>query len=279
MRTPAAAGFEAACADRRTLILARKGLAGTLLGAGLNDPERYLRVHGVRDHGRGAIARVAATSGRSLILKKYRRGGALAAILPDLFVRRRRMLDDLRASEAARAAGVPSSSAVALILRRRFGTLWSAYLVSEEIPDAVTLARAIATAQTDGEPIPLARAAVRTVRRLHDAGIVHRDLNLRNLLVSKGEVFVIDLDGATIVGAERGRPAAGAPPALRFANLSRLDRSYVKLFRDRGPLTHDDRVRLLSDYCGDDADLRRDLESRLASHKRALRLHALLWGR
>src|SRR5881628_286610 len=108
MRTPAPAGFEAACADRRTLILARKGATGALAQEGLDDPERHLRIHGVREEGRGAFARVAATSGRSLILKKYRRGGALAAILPDLFVRRRRMLDDLRASEAARAAGVPS---------------------------------------------------------------------------------------------------------------------------------------------------------------------------
>jgi hypothetical protein len=83
------------------------------------------------------------------------------------------------------------------------------------------------------------------------------------------EVFVIDLDGARIVPAPS--------PAQRFRNLSRLDRSYVKIFRDGGPLTHDDRLALLQVYAASDADLRRALESRIAAHKRSIARHRRLW--
>lgn len=326
--------------DRRTLALVREADAEALIQAGLLDPERLLLerdaedtepaepLHdpGRRGGGRGQMARLLSQRRRPLLLKKYRRGGLAARILPDLFTGTRRMLDDLEASEHARAHGVASPAIVALVLVRRAGLVWSGYLVSEEVPGALTLAEAIergagyaavldasdpgtigrreawhggapgraeghpsrarqeiapsstparrealAREPGSGEPFLVAERAIRAVRRLHDAGILHRDLNVRNVLVAGPEIFAIDFDGARVLPA--------LSPAQRFSNLSRLDRSYVKHFGEQGPLSHADRRSLLALYCGEADELRREFDSRLASHKRRLTRHALLWRR
>ena len=57
-------------------------------------------------------------------------------------------------------------------------------------------------------------------RRFHDAGLVHADLTVRNILIQKGgKVFLVDFDRARL------QPNAGR--AFR-RNLKRLRRSMVK---------------------------------------------------
>ena len=264
--TAAGPGFETRRGPKGSVVILRRDVAPILPPGLLDDPERALDEAGAPSGGRGRLARIELGPGRALLLKKYRHGGALRAVLPDLFAGTRRMLDDLAASERARACGIPCAAVAGLLLRRQGGPFWQGYLLTEEIAGASTLDRALETGPKD-----LAARAVRTVRRLHDAGVLHRDLNLRNLLARDGEVFVIDLDGARLVPSPT--------PAQRFANLSRLDRSYVKIFREGGPLAHDDRLALLDVYAGADAVMRRDLESRLARHKRSLARHRRFWSR
>ena len=58
-----------------------------------------------------------------------------------------------------------------------------------------------------------------TIRRFHDVGLDHVDLNARNLLVGpQGEVFMIDLD----------RCRLRAPGRWQAGNLARLERSLEK---------------------------------------------------
>jgi len=58
-----------------------------------------------------------------------------------------------------------------------------------------------------------------TVRRFHDAGLDHVDLNARNLLVDpQGKVWLIDLD----------RCRRRQPGKWQEANLERLQRSLAK---------------------------------------------------
>ena len=233
------------------------------------DDDLRARRGGNRPAGRGATARIAFPSGEALIVKRYRRGGLPARLLPDLFVGVGRMRADVEASVRAVACRVPCAPVVGLLLNQRFKFFYAAYLFTEEIPGVVTLAEALDHASPGWEAIQLAREAALVVRRLHDAEIIHRDLNLGNLLVREREVFVIDLDGAEILPA--------VSPARRFKNLSRLDRSYVKRFGDSGPLSHADRRELLETYCAGDAALLRELESHLSSHKRSIALHRLGW--
>jgi 3-deoxy-D-manno-octulosonic acid kinase len=63
-------------------------------------------------------------------------------------------------------------------------------------------------------------AVGRCLRRFHDAGVCHADLNAHNILLDEaGKPFLIDFDRGT-------RRGAGA---WRGANLSRLRRSLDKL--------------------------------------------------
>jgi 3-deoxy-D-manno-octulosonic acid kinase len=60
------------------------------------------------------------------------------------------------------------------------------------------------------------------IRRFHDHGVIHADLNARNILVDAADtVFLIDFDRA------RRIPGASAQFA---ANLERLRRSFDKLW-------------------------------------------------
>src|SRR5437867_2738278 len=181
-------GFETVVSRPGTRAFLRREYVDLAARAGLHDPDRYLREHGSPSDGRGPLARVPLGPSTALILKKYRRGGALARLLSEVCVGWGRMLADLEASERARSRAVPVAAAAGLILRRRAPGFWSAYLLTEEIPEAVTLARALESAVTVETALRLAQSCVRTVRRLHDAGIIHRDLNLGNVLLRQAEV-------------------------------------------------------------------------------------------
>jgi 3-deoxy-D-manno-octulosonic acid kinase len=73
------------------------------------------------------------------------------------------------------------------------------------------------------------RRTGRAIRRFHDAGVVHADLNARNILLGADDaIHLVDFD--------RARFSAGNKRAFA-ANLSRLRRSLEKLWpapqRDR----------------------------------------------
>src|SRR5437867_1788365 len=153
-------GFETVVSRPGTRAFLRREYADLEARGGLQDPDRYLREHGSPGAGRGPLARVPLGPSRALILKKYRRGGALARLLPDVYAGWGRMLADLEASERARSRAVPVAAAAGLILRRRAPGLWSAYLLTEEIPGAVTLSRALESAGTGETALRLGQSGV-----------------------------------------------------------------------------------------------------------------------
>ena len=84
------------------------------------------------------------------------------------------------------------------------------------------------------------------MRRLHDAGFIHPDLQLRNLLISgaageKPEAWLLDVDTCRAIHADGD--------ADRARNLDRLYRSWAKWNRLRGEhLTGADRARFSAAY-------------------------------
>jgi tRNA A-37 threonylcarbamoyl transferase component Bud32 len=79
---------------------------------------------------------------------------------------------------------------------------------------------------------------------MHDCGIYHRDLNVKNILVREGpeglEAFVIDFDRAILM--------TSVPLDARMKNLLRLDRSILKWPALRNRVTVTDRLRLMREY-------------------------------
>lgn len=120
---------------------------------------------------------------------------------------RHRLKDFLRSSRARRAferglrleqAGLPTPRMLAVAELRRFGWPVSAYLVSDEVPAAQTLAAAVRARAVDLRPLAERLAAV--IARLHDSGFVHRDLKPSNVLLDRERnPWLIDMDGLRFV--------------------------------------------------------------------------------
>jgi len=101
--------------------------------------------------------------------------------------------------------GVPTITPIALGERRRHGLLLESYLISESIADGITLFDLIdRRLMTAGGPISpelrfhLADELGRLAGRIHNAGVEHRDLHERNIIVRAGrtgglELFMLDL--------------------------------------------------------------------------------------
>jgi len=220
-------------------------------------------------------------AGRAAYAKRGLHGGLARRALGGLFWRDRRVLRALEAAGRLRAAGVATPDVLAAGCRMVFGSLWAYVLVTEAIPGGASLQTLLA-----GQPLPrrrrrLARGAGRSVRALHDAGFVHADLNLANLVAADAgermsaadasEVHVIDLDG----GRFSGEVGLGA----RRRNLLRLLRSYEKWIAPDSPLDRRDAFAFLRAYSGDDEALFRRLLHDLGGASKRFRLRRMAWRR
>ncbi len=185
------------------------------------DPES-LRARGtLREEagGRGSIVYFDG-DGVHWVYRRYLRGGMAAQIARDRFLwlgeERTRSFRELRLLGELERRGLPVPVPVAARYRRGLVS-YCAELVTECLPDARSMAAVFAAGGMDD-----ARWADvgRCLRRFHDAGVQHADLNARNIMLgAQGEVWVLDFD--------RGR--LRQPGAWRERVLDRLERSLVKI--------------------------------------------------
>jgi hypothetical protein len=151
--------------------------------------------------------------------------------------------------------------------------LYRAWLAVREVEDSEDLrARLARTPPPDEDEIG---AALQAVRRMHDAGILHPDLNLGNLLIRAGtagpEAWVLDLDRAVVAGA------AALPAAPRIRALCRLERSYAKEFGDTGPLGPSPLASWLQTYAPSDSALDGAIRRAAERPPRGRRLRRWWW--
>jgi 3-deoxy-D-manno-octulosonic acid kinase len=169
--------------------------------------------------GRGGVAIIATPAG-DCVLRHYRRGGLVAALMGDRYLwtgaGRTRAFAEFRLLADIARLQLPGPAVVAARYCRR-GLFYSADLITRRIADAQTLAECLAAGRLDGE---LAEEVGALVARFHRAGIWHADLNAHNVLVAPGRLYLIDFD--------RGRLRTPAN-AWQQANLQRLRRSLLKL--------------------------------------------------
>lgn len=169
--------------------------------------------------GRGGVQLIDTPAGEC-VLRHYRRGGMVAALMGDRYLWHgadaTRCLAEFRLLAEIARQGLPGPAPVAARYRRD-GLYYRADLITRRIPDVQTLAQCLAAGRLDAE---LARAVGTLVARFHRAGIWHADLNAHNVLVGDATLYLIDFD--------RGARRAVAE-AWRHANLARLHRSLLKL--------------------------------------------------
>ncbi|EWG99660.1 3-deoxy-D-manno-octulosonic acid kinase [Halomonas sp. BC04] len=168
--------------------------------------------------GRGSSLFLDA-NGAQWVLRPYRRGGLMARIARQRYLwmglERTRAFRELRLTAELYARGLPVPRPVAAAVTRH-GLAYEAALITVRIPGARSLADRLIEHTASDE---LLEAVGRTIRRFHDNGLDHVDLNARNLLVdAQKKVWLIDLDRCRL------RKAG----SWQEANLRRLDRSLEK---------------------------------------------------
>ena len=154
------------------------------------------------------------------VMRPYRRGGFMARLSLNRYLwtaeANVRSFREWRTLAALSSACLPVPRPIAARYRRgRFS--YRADLITERLENTEPL-----SARLEIEPVSLAHwiALGRSLRRLHEAGAYHADLNAHNILLGPAEsVFVIDFDRG-------GIRRAGA---WRDSNLTRLYRSLRKV--------------------------------------------------
>jgi len=169
--------------------------------------------------GRGGIAVIATTAGEC-VLRHYRRGGMVAALMGDRYLwtgaDRTRGFAEFRLLQALAKLELPAPQVVAARYQR-VGLYYRADLITRRIPETQTLAGSLAGGRLDPE---LAQEVGALVGRFHRVGVWHADLNAHNILVASSALYLIDFDRGRIRSPGQG---------WRMANLQRLRRSLFKL--------------------------------------------------
>jgi len=228
--------------------------------------------HGVTGSGRGPIVRFCL-AGRRAVGKRCLRGGLLGPLLGGLYLGEGRALRQVEAAARLQRAGVPTPDVLAAGSRRAACLFRAQAVVTRELAGAQNL--------LDLAPICASRLRRRglllmcadLVRAMHQAGFLHADLNVSNLVLERGpdgEILnVLDLDG--------GRFVVELSTTDRFRNLARLLRSYEKWIAERVRLTPREEVLFLRRYCGHERDRLRELLGRLARYRARLTLRRISW--
>ncbi len=174
----------------------------------------------VGDEGRGGAVFIEA-DGRRLVLRHYRRGGWAARLSADRYwwhdENSTRGFTEWHLLYLMRRAGLPVPQPLAACYRRTGPRTYTADLLSERIEAVRSLAARVIEA-----PLALSGwiAIGRCLRRFHEDGVYHADLNAHNVLLDpQWNVWIVDFDRACL-----RRPGLWCD-----GNLVRLRRSVEKI--------------------------------------------------
>lgn len=169
--------------------------------------------------GRGTAWYVRADD-RPLVLRHYRRGGLIARLSHDRYLwtgeESSRPFAEWHLTYHLARAGLPVANPIGARYQRN-GRTYRGDLLTARLVDTLSLA---ASLEMDGLPLITWVAVGRCVRRFHDFGVCHADLNAQNILLGTREaVHLIDFDRASL----------REPGLWRDGNLVRLRRSLDKV--------------------------------------------------
>lgn len=185
------------------------------------DDVHSTQVHSFDDwqSGRQAIVRLNQ-AGIPMVLRHYWRGGVPAHITKDHFIffgyRNTRCYQELNLLTIMQQLDLPVPMPIASRCQRQ-GILYKADILMREIPNASTLAQKLVQAPLDDR---MWGNIGKLIRRFHNSGIQHVDLNANNVLIDGSEnIFLIDFDRC------KQKPYA---KHWAEAGLQRLERSLQK---------------------------------------------------
>jgi tRNA A-37 threonylcarbamoyl transferase component Bud32 len=215
--------------------------------------------------GRGPLAVMPLNqrTGERVVIRRCLRGGILGRIIRETYLKvgNPRPLEELKIANFARTHGVETPEILAVMIERIGPFFYRGTLAIREIRAGRDLLAELLSLECPPDQGTIAQKR-RTIARLgcliakmHDAGIYHADLHLKNILVSEAQdtpkLYVLDFDAARIF------------PMLsdfrRTLNILRLYRSVLKVNKDNRAITRTDAFRFLHSYAGESSRSVREL--------------------
>ncbi len=262
-------------ADFRLLVA--KDFEPTIRTAGLVDARGFEellttlpRVQGGRGSNRILFS---STGGDAVRLRPLRHGGILGPWLGDRFLRADRPFREFERWVTLRDRGARLPEPILAVSRRK-GLFWRSAFGSVERASAIDAARWLDSDPGRVRLHAACHAFGGALRRFHDAGGMHGDLHLRNILIENetgsttARCWLIDLDGTRVF--------ARVSPRRRARDFVRLLRSFEK--EARGDLLSP-RIRALTlaAYCRGDRVLRARMLRSISAESRHVGRHRLAW--
>jgi 3-deoxy-D-manno-octulosonic acid kinase len=159
------------------------------------------------------------TEGKRYVLRHYRRGGFMAHLSADRYMwhgeQSTRPFAEWQLTYRLHRAGLPVPTPIAARYYRHGGT-YMGDIIIERLPTVGTLAECL---RTGALSVVTWISIGRCIRRFHDLGVRHGDLNAHNVLLSEEAVYLIDFD----------RCQLRKSGLWRDGNLVRLRRSLEKV--------------------------------------------------
>ena len=245
-------------------LLLKEEYKTLLLGRGIDDLRTFLKKRGQISHyykGRTLHPSISLEDDKRMVLRQYSHGGLLRAITRNLYFLGARSFRELALTEEIRSCGISTIHPIGAIHHRIFYPFYQAYLLSLEVPQALDLIQYLNDlgAHPSRENLSSKRKTIRSagllIRKFHQAGFFHSDLQLKNILVARKQLLLIDFD--------RCYRRSNLSKHEMVKNLLRLNRSVEKWRRLGLPITWTDRWRFFLAYAGDDKVIRESMEKAL----------------
>lgn len=185
-----------------------------------NDVLQYKRMQKQDVNGRGGV-HAFIFSGQDLVLRHYYRGGMISKYICDSYLWRglykSRAMDELRMLSVMQAMSLPVPIPVAAHIQKN-GFVYKADIITQLIPQALSCSTILIKNAISAE---IWQKIGFVIRRFHDKGCNHADLNAHNILLNEtSSVFLIDFDKSKI---------ETRPGSWKQSNLAKLQRSLLKL--------------------------------------------------
>jgi Lipopolysaccharide kinase (Kdo/WaaP) family len=150
--------------------------------------------------GRGIVYAAPLPNGERVVVRHNRHGGLLAPLTGDRFLAPTRAPYELATSLQLLGHGVPTPEILAYAVYRAGPVLCRSDVVSREIRDSADLASVLMTGSANERRASLDSAAS-LIGLLSACGARHHDLNVKNVLLARGETrdgslvaYVLDVD-------------------------------------------------------------------------------------
>jgi 3-deoxy-D-manno-octulosonic acid kinase len=197
-------------------------------------------------HGRGEAYGVQLGSSR-VVVRHARRGGALKGLLGDRYVGAPRFVREIDIAIRLTSSGVATPRVLVGVMYPRL-FVHRADVVTERVDGTDLFTLFFGTNPPQGEARKeIFRAVGTLVRKLHTAGFVHPDLQLRNVLVSTAASRLPP--AAWLLDVDTCRSISPRDDNSRRANLARFERSWDKWNTLQGKhLTDDDLAAFMDCY-------------------------------